>query len=220
MPLEQSVRDRIFSLWQESHSLSVPNSNGQTTDPVRSAQCEGWITAAHNAVLLICPTLPSAYRQKADSIASRNRGYMIHEGVAALSAVLINLLRDVDAGAIASIADTARAETFDDFLDHATAYLQEGRKNEAGAIAGIVFEDALRRVCRKHTITEKGIKLDLLISELTNIGILTQAKAKRARAAAHVRTKASHAQWDEFDAGDVDSTIEFTHEITATHLAA
>ena len=107
---------------------------------------------------------------------------MIHEGVAALSAVLINLLRDIDAGAIASIADAARAETFDDFLEHAKAYLQEGKKNEAGAIAGIVFEDALRRVCRKRSIHEKGVKLDLLITELTSSGIFTQGKAKRARA--------------------------------------
>jgi hypothetical protein len=145
---------------------------------------------------------------------------MIHEGVAALSAVLINLLRDIDAGAIASIADTARAETFDDFLEHAAVYLQDRRKNEAGAIAGIVFEDALRRVCRKRSIPEKGVKLDLLITELTNGGLFTQAKAKRARAAAHVRTKASHAQWEEFDADDVDSTIKFAHEITSTHLAA
>ena len=220
MPLEKSIRDRMFALWQESHALSVANPNGQTTDPVRRAQCEGWITAAHNAVLLVCPTLPSAYRQKADSIASREWGYMIQDGVAALSAVLINLLRDIDAGAIASIADTARAETFDDFLQHAAAYLQEGRKNEAGAIAGIVFEDALRRVCRKRSIPEKGVNLDLLITELTNNGVFTQAKAKRARAAAHVRTKASHAQWDEFDAGDVESTIEFTREVTSAHLAA
>ena len=178
------------------------------------------MTAAHNAVLLVCPTLPSAYRQKADAIAARDYGYLIHEGVASLAAVLINLLRDVDAGAIASIADSARAETFDDFLDHAIAYLAEGRKNEAGAIAGIVFEDALRRVCRKRSIAEKGVKLDLLITELANNGVLSLGKAKRARASAHVRTKASHAQWDEFDPNDVKSTIEFTKEITSTLLAA
>lgn len=220
MPLEQSIRDRMFALWQESHSLSVANPHGQTTDPVRHAQCEGWITAVHNAVLLTCPTLPSAYRQKADSVASRDWGYMIHEGVATLAAVLLNLLRDIDAGTIASIADAARAETFVEFLAHATAYLEEGRKNEAGAIAGIVFEDVIRRVCRKRSITEKAVKLDLLITELVNCGAFTQAKAKRARAAGHVRTKASHAQWDEFDADDVSSAIEFTHEVTSSHLAA
>ena len=218
MPIEQSIRDRIWALTQESHSLSVANQYGQATDDVRRAQCEGWITSAHNLVQIVCPTLPSAYRQKADSIAGRDWGYMIHEAIAAFSAVLMNLLRDADGGALGSIADQARAETFDDFLAHARAYLEDKRKNEAGAIAGIVFEDALRRVCRKHSVIEKDIKLDLLISELTSKGILIQAKAKRARAAAHVRTKATHAQWDEFDTGDVESTIEFAHELVTNHL--
>jgi hypothetical protein len=65
---------------------------------------------------------------------------------------------------------------------------------EAGVIAGVVFEDALRRICRKHRITEKDVNLDSLISALVKIGALTDMKAKRARVAAHVRTKATHAQ--------------------------
>jgi hypothetical protein len=36
--------------------------------------------------------------------------------------------------------DRARAETFDNFLDHARAYLGEKRIKEAGVIAGVVFE--------------------------------------------------------------------------------
>lgn len=48
--------------------------------------------------------------------------------------------------------------------------------------------------------------------------IISQAKAKRARAAAHVRTKATHAQWDEFDNNDVQGTIDFTEELILTHI--
>ncbi len=58
MPIEQSIRDRIWALTQESHSLSVANQYGQATDDVRRAQCEGWITSAHNLVQIVCPTLP------------------------------------------------------------------------------------------------------------------------------------------------------------------
>ena len=220
MPLPQSVRDRMFALYQESITLMLPNASGQTLDPHRRSQCEGWLVAAHNAVLITCPTLPSAYRQRADTIAVRDWGYMLHEGVGAMSELLLNLMRDIDAGALVTIEDRARAETFEDFLAHAKAYQSDGRKNEAGAIGGIVFEDSLRRICRKYSIAEKDVKLDLLITQLTNIGVLNQAKAKRARAAAHVRTKASHAQWDEFDSHDVESTIEFTQELVESHLAA
>jgi hypothetical protein len=128
------------------------------------------------------------------------------------------LLADADAGLLSSVADRARAETFDDFLDHADHYLGEARKNEAGVIAGVVFEDTLRRVCRRMNIAEKDVKLDALISELASAGELSAIKAKRARVAAHVRTKASHAQWDEFEVSDVQATIEFTREIISSKL--
>lgn len=47
---------------------------------------------------------------------------------------------------------------------------------------------------------------------------LSGVKAKRARAAADVRTKATHAQWDEFELDDVRSTIEFTRDLIETKL--
>jgi hypothetical protein len=34
-----------------------------------------------------------------------------------------------------------------------------------------------------------------------------------------VRTKASHAQWDEFEIEDVKATIEFTREVISASLA-
>jgi hypothetical protein len=37
-----------------------------------------------------------------------------------------------------------------------------------GVIAGIVFEDTIRRICRVLGVAENGIKLDTLITELTN----------------------------------------------------
>ncbi len=53
---------------------------------------------------------------------------------------------------------------------------------------------------------------------MTKKDIISQAKAKRARAAAHVRTKATHAQWDEFDLDDVKGTIDFTEDLILKHL--
>jgi predicted nucleic acid-binding protein len=66
--------------------------------------------------------------------------------------------------------------------------------------------------------TEKGKTLETLIVDLVNAEILTQTKAKRARVAAHLRTKATHAQWEEFDLKDVDTTIDFTEELILKHL--
>jgi hypothetical protein len=219
MAIEQHIRDRVWALIGEGWEACKPNQHSQTVDPVSVAQGEAWLTSAQNVVHLICPAPGDAYRIKMDSLASRDWGYMVHEGIAVGASLLQNMLRDINAGCLGSLVDKVSAETFDRFLDHAQAYLDRNRKNEGGTIAGVVFEDSIRKICRKHALSDKGVKLDALITELTNKAVFTQAKAKRARAAGDVRTKATHAQWDDFDLADVQSTIELTRELNDAHLA-
>lgn len=216
--IEQKLRERLAELTTRGRTLCRGDENGQCTSESQAADCSAWLTMAQNAVHLILQNPQSPYRTKADKIANSRHGYLINNAVGEFSSVLQALIRDVDDGLLASVADQARAETFDDFLDHAQAYYDDKRKNEAGVIAGVVFEDTLRQACRKQGIPERGEKLDGLISELTNRGELTGIKAKRARAAAHVRTKASHAQWEEYDLTDVKATIEFTRELIESKL--
>lgn len=211
--LEERINGRIAALIAEGWDL---RSGTETVDESDRRRCSAWMTSVQHVTHLLLESGP--YRRKLDEIISTDLGYRIHYGVAEVRAILQSLQRDIAAGLVVSITDQARAETFDDFLDHAEFYVYQGRKNEAGVIAGVVFEDSLRRVCRKQQIVEKDVKLDQLISQLTNNGTFTAVKAKRARVAAHVRTKASHAQWDEFEMADVQATLAFTHEFIASHL--
>ena len=84
-----------------------------------------------------------------------------------------------------------------------------------------MFEDTIRRICRVLSVTENGIALDTLISELAKRDppVLTSLKAKRARAAAGLRTSAAHARWEEIDLRDVGPVIELTKELIGAHLA-
>jgi hypothetical protein len=202
---------------EDAERLRRGNSIGQVLSEGHRQECVGWISAALHAVQLACPDSANAYRKKAEEIASGRHGLMIPTCVGELAQIIKHLSADLQAGLLAT-AGRARAETFDDFLEHARAYLEEGRQQPAGVIAGVVFEDTIRTVCRKHNIDEEDSKLDDLISDLAKIGVLSGTKAKRARAAAHVRTKATHAQWDEFDLGDVSATIDFAEEIIDSEL--
>jgi hypothetical protein len=219
MSIEQAVVARLSQLVAESASLSRGNANDQCVDGQQQAACSAWITAAQNIVHIVMHQAAAPYRRKVDRIAEAPHGFMIHHAVAEMAAVLSAMLKDAQAGLLASVADQARAEVFDDFLDQAEYYASGQRKQEAGTIAGVVFEDSVRRFCRKIGITEKGQKLDALISELAARNELSPVKAKRARAAADVRTKATHAQWDEFEVDDVRSTIEFTRSFIESKLA-
>lgn len=217
MPTDTRISDRVNALIAEASEIR----NGIFNDRVSETdigECRAWITSALNAICVLCPDENNSYRKRADEIAKRDSGYMLPDDVYEFRCLLLSLLKDIDAGLLMSIADRASAETFDDFLDHAVAYISENRKQEAGVIAGVVFEDCLRRICRKHQKWEKDINLDQLISTLAKIGVLTATKAKRARAAAHIRTKATHAQWDEFDLHDVSAAVEITRELILHEL--
>ncbi len=220
MPIEDTIVARIDDLITESVQLASGDEYNQVKSEQQRQKCAAWLVSATNVVQRLCAVPDNAYRRHADALMAQDHGYAINQAVGEMAALLMGLVFDAKAGLISSIADRARAEIFDDFLDHADSYATEGRKNEAGVISGVVFEDSLRRLCRKLGEPEKGIKLDDLISSLTKRGELTAIKAKRARVAAHVRTKASHAQWDEFELNDVRATTEFARELIASKLDA
>jgi|ERR1019366_5402323 hypothetical protein len=218
MTIEEAVAIRLNDLIKEAESLRRGDQNGQANDEEQIQRCSGWLVSALNIVQILCPNESNAFRKRAERIAKRSSGWAINNDVGEFAALLINLERDINAGLLTSIADRARAETFDDFLEHGRAYLKEQRKQEAGVICGVVFEDTVRRICRKYNIVEAGVQLDSLIGALTKIEVLTGTKAKRARVAADVRTKATHAQWDDYDIGDVSATIEITQELISVQL--
>lgn len=218
MSLDEKVVARLTQLVAESYDLARGDDTGATLDEMQLARCKGWLVSAANVISQVCESPADPYRKHIDTIADTEHGWTINQAVGQAGQILYNLLGDARAGLLASVANRARAEAFDDFLDHASAYLDQKRKQEAGAIAGVVFEDSVRRVCDKLKISQKGEKLENLISALSAKGTITPVKAKRARVAAHVRTKATHAQWDEFELSDVSATIEFTREFIAAHL--
>ena len=60
--------------------------------------------------------------------------------------------------------------------------------------------------------------LEVEPAELVKRDAITELKAKRASAAAGLRTSAAHAQWDQIDLGDVAPVIELTKELIGAHL--
>lgn len=218
MALEQKIRRKLEELITSSETLKIGNRYGQILGPEQGHSCRGWLASAQNLVHLVLDA-SNPYKTNVDKICSYDHGLVIHRSVGDVASMLESLLSDIENGLISSIQDQTKAIVFDDFLDHAKEYLSRNSKNESGAISGVVFEDTLRTICRNHGIEEKGNQIDHLISELSRIGVLNQLKAKQARVAAHVRTKATHAQWDEFDISDVKSVIEFTEKLIVDNLA-
>jgi hypothetical protein len=208
MPDDNAVKARIEQLIAEAPE--VLRSDGYRQ--------RAWLIAAQRAVGSVCPTVNDPYHvdshQIVVSAALPMPPYLVHQ----MAALMTRLCEEIELGLLTTVENRAIAVTFDDFLDHGAEYLKHNRKNEAGVIAGIVFEDTIRRICRTLDIGENGVALETLIAELAKRDVLTALKAKRARAAAGLRTSAAHARWEEFEIGDVTPVIEFTKELIAAHL--
>jgi len=219
MEIEEKIRKRFEELIKTANVLKRGDEHGQVHSEEHRQECIAWSASAQNIVHLVVNNPVNPYRTSVDKSCTTDRGYCAQETVGEVSFILQSILKDIELGLLASIENQTRASVFDDFLDHAKDYAKNKLKNEAGVIAGVVFEDTLRTICRNSSIEEKNNKLDFLINELVKAGILTQIKAKRARVAAHVRTKATHAQWDEFELEDVNKTINFTEELILKKLS-
>jgi hypothetical protein len=209
MPGSGAVKERIEELVSQTPEIKSRDIHGQ----------RAWLVAAQAAVQLVCPSNDSPYHSRAQQIASQATNAVLTSlSVSEMAALLSRVLEEIERGLLTTIENYAIAVTFDDFLDHGVAYLKGGKKDEAAVIAGIVFEDTVRRICRVLEMAENGVPLDALISELTKRDVLTALKAKRARAAAGLRTSAAHARWEEIQLSDVNPVIEFTRELMAAHL--
>lgn len=185
-------------------------------DAHHAAKCSAWITEALNIVAYAIPSPHNPYRVRIEAMGGGTKT----QRVASISETLRALLPDIDAGLLGDLGNQVRAETFDNFLDHGAAYLAEKRKMEAGVIVGVVFEDTIRRIYRDKIGDDKGQKLEGIINALATQSIITGQQSKQAKVAAHVRTKATHAQWDEFDLAGVEDTIQVTRRLLADHLGA
>jgi hypothetical protein len=210
--LEEAIRKKIEDLLNRATDIF-----NKQLHALFIGLAEGWITEAVNVIEVAIPIENNAYRRRIREIAE-HESYTPAQSMMAIAESLRALLPDIDAGLIANFGNKVRAETFDDFLDHAEAYHREGEKQAAGVLAGVVFEDTIRRICRDQNIPEKGEGLEKLINVLTRKTVITGQQSKQAKVAAHVRTKATHAQWDEYDLGGVAETIQLTRTFLREHL--
>lgn len=208
-----NVRQKIEDLIRRAPLLT---SDVLDRDTLHTARCVAWLTEALNVVSYAIPSPQSVYRAR---IENTRLGTNVQR-IANVAEILSALLPDIDAGLLGDLRNQVRAETFDDFLDHAAKYHSEDRKMEAGVIAGVVFEDTIRRIYRDRIADDKGKKLEVVINELTSSSVITGLQSKQAKVAAHVRTKATHAQWDEFDLGGVQQTIQITRQFLSDHFGS
>ena len=139
--IEQAIKKKLTDLVRRAQYAKINSSDNEDAD-----SWEGWLTEALHIVELVFPNPNAIYRARVQEIAEEE--WSLEARVRDIGSILRGLSSDIELGLITNLTNKIRAEAFDDFLDHAESYRSAGRKNEAGAIAGVVFEDTVRRVFR------------------------------------------------------------------------
>ena len=121
MKVSDEIEKRLDALIREADSLKKGNQHDQVRSGQHQQECVGWAAAALHVVQMTCPDDTSAYRKFAETLAGQASGPAVNRYVGKLAEVLKNLSSDIKAGLLHSVDDRARAETFDDFLDHGKA---------------------------------------------------------------------------------------------------
>jgi hypothetical protein len=212
--LEKPIREKMTALITRASAIQSPY--GIASNSQQMALCNGWLTEALNVIELAVPYPENAYRRKTAHLAKGSSGLVT--AVHTIAHIMEALITDIDAGLLGNLESKITANVFDDFLDSAKLYLDQRRQIEAGVIAGVVFEDTVRRIMRDKVSDDKNRPLEDLINDLARRNIITGQQSKQAKVAAHVRTKATHAQWDEFDLNGVSDTIQITRQLLRDHL--
>ena len=211
--IEKKLRDKIEQLIKRADPiLGVAESQRNAAWAVTA---QTWLTETLNIVTLALPRPDEVYRKHVEWAANVS-DYSWR--VSTTASILRAMLTDIDAGLVSTLANSIRAETFDIFLDHAVAYRKRGGKDQAGVIAGVVFEDTMRKLYADNIDKVARPELEQIIIALTKQQVITEEQAKQARVAQLVRTKATHAEWAGFTMEGVDDTIKITKALIEAHL--
>lgn len=227
LKIDSNINARLEDLISQGTVLSKPNmTNGRSSVLTRTSNSQfnqicGWVASTENLLrMLFKGDVFNSYLSQISTyrISIQASPTISHVYAGSIHQVLIALKIDLQHGLVGDLEGKIQAITFDDFLDHAEEYCKQKRHMESGVIAGVVFEDTIKKLCAKYQIPVNSDKLENHINALTAAQIITGTKAKRCKSAAGVRTQATHAKWDQFDLQDVKETISISRELIADHM--
>ena len=130
---------------------------------------------------------------------------------------------DLDNGLLVNFKALVQADVFADFLEMGEYLLQEGYKDAAAVIIGSVLEDGLRKIAEVNEIpltqaSGKPLTIEPLNVELAKQEIYSKLVQKQITSWAHVRNKAAHGEFGEYNKDQVQMMLLFVQSFAAEHF--
>jgi hypothetical protein len=209
MSTQEKISDSFTQLIQEARRLGA---NGSYTEYLR---CR---TQAMNLIHRSCGASSDHYQElerlAKDQKSATNPFYLQH-----CLGVVEAAHRDFEAGLLFDVRSLVAADLLGDFMEQAETLLAAGYHVPAASLAGAVLEDAMRKLCEKHSINnppKSGI--DALNAELARNGIYDKLIQKRITAIADVRNNADHGNFEKFTKEDVVDMVKWVGRFASDYL--
>lgn len=215
--VELSIGRRFAELVFEGEQLLKKFEANETVAVHARPACLSWLLSAVNLLEVSLPS-DSRFRQEAQRLMPQADATIWSERIATILGILKSAGIEWRNGLIDTLELRFIGLAFEDFLKHAAAFNEGGKKMEAAVLASAVLEDTVKRLCRKHAIPSDDKSLDSLINALKANQVLGKVKAERMKSYAALRNKAFHAEWDAFDERDLRQMIDGLEEVLEGHF--
>lgn len=154
--------------------------------------------------------------------------YVIHSKwynhIAQLHGIALTVKHDIENDLLSSIKGLLQAEIFANFLEIGEHLLSEGYKDAAAVTIGAVLEDGLRELCKKNNIeitkpTGAPLSIEPLNAELAKNEVYSKLVQKQVTSWAHIRNKAAHGQYNEYNKSEVEMMLLFVQSFAEQYLS-
>ena len=181
------------------------------------AEIATWVTRLGQLVRNLYGEKSQHFDSYSRALATRNF-YTLHsnyyEHFTQMLGVANAIKHDVSKGLLVNFRSLAQAEVFADFLEMGEHLLNEGYKDAAAVIIGSVLEDSLRKLCERASLpvvgsSGKPLTIDPLNTQLAKADVYSILVQKQITTWAHVRNKAAHGEYDEYNTDQVKMMLLF-----------
>ena len=225
--LNQRIETEVDSLLETGASIvrqAINSPSGLKGHEISIAS--SWVTRLGHLIRNLYG-IQSQHYESYDSALKTNNFYNLHSSYIAHFSQMVGVVKaskhDVDNGLLINFKTLIQADIFADFLEMGEYLLIGGYKDAAAVIIGTVLEDGLRKLAEKNKIPTtndigKPLSIDPLNNELAKNEIYTKLIQKQITSWAHVRNKAAHGEFGEYNKDQVQMMLLFVQSFTSDYL--
>lgn len=226
--IEDRIKDEVSSLVQTGQGMlrkAQSLSSSMAGDDL--AEVASWVTRLGQTIRRLYGENSQHFKTYASAIATTNF-YNLHSNWNAHLSQVVGVAKaiehDLAAGLLEDFKSILQADIFADFLEMGEYLLQEGYKDAAAVIIGSVLEDGLRKLSERHGLTvtnESGrpLTIDPLNSQLAKQEVYSKLIQKQITSWAHIRNKAAHGEFDEYNREQVQMMLLFVQNFSSEYLS-